>query len=147
MQEPITMYLEESISLSLVRLCKVQRQQAEERCQKIGLHTGQELVIFRLLEQDGLSQSQLATKIGVEIGTIAKTVQRMEKEGVLIRRQDAEDARISRVYLTEKGRSLGEPALHIWNDIDAYLVQGMSQAEQLLFRRLIVQAAANFSRG
>ena len=146
MQEPSTTYLEESISLSLVRLCKVQRQQAEERCQKIGLHTGQELVIFRLLEEDGLSQSQLATKIGVEIGTIAKTVQRMEKEGVLIRRQDAEDARISRVYLTEKGRSLGEPALHIWNDIDAYLVQGMSQAEQLLFRRLIVQAAANLSR-
>jgi DNA-binding MarR family transcriptional regulator len=146
MQEPITTYLKESISLSLVRLCKVQRQQAEEQCQKIGIHTGQELVIFRLLEEDGLSQSQLATKIGVEIGTIAKTVQRMEKEGVLIRHQDAEDARISRVYLTDKGRSLGEPALHIWNDIDVYLVQGMSQAEQLLFRRLIVQAAANFSR-
>ena len=146
MQEPITTYLEESISLSVVRLCKVQRQQAEVRCQKIGLHTGQELVIFRLLEEDGLSQSQLAAVLGVEIGTVAKMVQRMEKEGVLIRRQDTEDARISRVYLTEKGRSLGEPALQIWKDIDSYLVQGMSQAEQLLFRRLIVQAAASFSR-
>ncbi len=146
MQESITTYLEESISLSLVRLCKVQRQQGEVRCQKIGLHTGQELVIFRLLEEDGLSQSQLAAVLGVEIGTVAKMVQRMEKEGLLIRRQDTEDARISRVYLTEKGWSLGEPALHIWKDIDSYLVQGMSQAEQLLFRRLIVQAAANFPR-
>ena len=145
MQEPITTYLEESISLSFVRLCKVQRQRAEVRCQKIGLHTGQELVIFRLLEEDGLSQSQLATVLGVEIGTVAKMVQRMEKEGLLIRRQDAEDARISRVYLTEKGRHLGEPALHIWKDLDACLVQGMSQAEQLLFRRLLVQAAANFA--
>lgn len=146
MQEPITTYLEESISLSLVRLCKAQRQQGEVWCQEIGLHAGQDLVIFRLLKEDGLSQSQLAAVLGVEIGTVAKMVQRMEKEGLLIRRQDAEDARISRVYLTEKGRSLGEPVLHIWKDLDACLVQGMSQAEQLLFRRLLVQAAANFSR-
>jgi DNA-binding MarR family transcriptional regulator len=146
MQEPITTYLEESIGLSLVRLFKAQRQQEEVWCQKIDLHTGQELVIFRLVEEDGLSQSQLAARLGVEIGTVAKTVQRMEKKGLLIRRQDAEDARISRVYLTEKGRRLCEPALHIWKELDACLVQGMSQAEQLLFRRLVVQAATNFSR-
>ena len=127
-------------------LVPMQHQQAEVRCQKIGLHTAQELVIFRLLDEDGLSQSRLAARLGVEIGTVAKTVHRMEKEGLLIRRQDAEDARISRVYLTEKGRRLGEPALHIWKDLDVCLVQGMSQAEQLLFRRLLVQAAANFSR-
>ncbi len=146
MQEPRTTYLQESISMSLVRLCKAQRQQAEVRCQQIGLHTGQDLVIFRLVEEDGLSQSQLAVRLGVEIATVAKMVQRMEKEGLLIRRQDAEDARISRVYLTEKGRRLGEPALHIWQDFDTCLVQGMSQAEQLLFHRLLVQAAANVSR-
>lgn len=145
MQEPITTYLEESLSLSVVRLCKAQRQHLEVWCQKIGLHTGQELVIFRLLEEDGLAQSQLAARLGVEIGTVAKMVQRMEKEELLIRRQDAEDARISRVYLTEKGRRLGEPTLQIWKDLDARLVQGMSQAEQLLFRRLLVQAATNFS--
>ncbi len=146
MQESVTTYLEESISLSLVQLFKAQRQQEEVWCQKIGLHTGQELVIFRLLQEDGLSQSQLAAVLGVEIGTVAKTVQRMEKKGLLIRRQDTEDARISRVYLTEKGRSLGEPALEIWKDLDACLVQGMNQAEKLLFRRLLVQAAANFAR-
>lgn len=147
MQKPTTTYLEESVSLSLVRLCKVFRQQGEVWCQEIGLHTGQELVVFRLVEEDGLSQSQLAAVLGVEIGTVAKTVQRMEKEGLLIRRQDAEDARISRVYLTEEGRRLYEPALHIWKDLDACLVQGMSYAEQLFFRRLLIQAAANFSRG
>jgi DNA-binding MarR family transcriptional regulator len=145
MQEPIATYLEESISLSLVRLCKAQRQQSEIQCQQIGLHAGQDLVILRLTEQDGLSQSALATVLGVEIATVAKMVQRMEKEGWLIRRQDDEDARISRVYLTEKGRALGEPVLHIWQDIDARFVQGMSKAEQLLFRRLLVQAATNFS--
>ena len=109
--------------MSLVRLCKAQPQQEEVWCQKIDLHTGQDLVIFRLLEEDGLSQSQLAAVLGVEIGTVAKMVQRMKKKGLLIRRQDA---RISRVYLTEKGRGLCEPALHIWKDLDACLVQGMS---------------------
>ncbi|WP_201378003.1 MarR family winged helix-turn-helix transcriptional regulator [Ktedonobacter sp. SOSP1-52] len=146
MKEPIATYLQGSISMSLVRLAKAHRQQSGVRCQRIGLHTGQEHVIFRLLEDDGLSQSQLAARLKVEIGTVAKMVQRMEKEGLLIRREDAEDARISRVYLTEKGRALGEPAAQILQDLDACMVQGMSQAEQLLFQRLLDQAAANVAR-
>jgi len=146
MQESITAYLEECISFSLVRVCKAQRRQGEAWDQKIGLHAGQDLVLFRLLEEDGLSQSQLAALLGVEIATIAKMVHRMERCGLLILRQDIEDARVSRVYLTEKGRSLSVPALQVWTDLDACLLQGMNQAEQLLFRRLLIQAAANFSR-
>ena len=94
MQEPITTYLQESMSLSLVRLCKAFRQQGEVWCQNIGLHTGQELVIFRLVEEDGLSQSQLAAVLGVEIGTVAKTVQRMEKEGLLSRSRRLRPSRL-----------------------------------------------------
>jgi hypothetical protein len=49
-------------------------------------------------------------------------------------------------YLIEKGRRLGESAVHIWMELDVCLVQEISQTEQLLFRRLLVLAAANFSR-
>ena len=38
-----------------------------------------------------------------------KMIQRMERSGFVERRSDPEDERLSRVYLTERGRALQKP--------------------------------------
>src|SRR5215472_14567854 len=101
--------IEESITHQFIRVSKAHRQITAQALQTLGLHVGQEQTLFQLWEADGLTQSQLAEAASVDVSTISKMMERMESAGLVQRRPDAEDARISRVYLTERGRALREP--------------------------------------
>jgi DNA-binding MarR family transcriptional regulator len=74
-----------------------------------------------------------------------KMLQRMERAGLIERRPDPEDARVSRVYLTERGRALEQPVLDVWKQLEARTVAGLSLTEQTLLHRLLLQVAANLS--
>jgi len=133
------------LGFQVIRLCKAHRQRMEEALNQLGLHVGQELLLLHLWKEDGVPQSQLAEAMGVDISTITKTVQRMERTGLLKRSQDAEDARISRVYLTEQGRALHEPVMEVWKASEVQLVQGLTETEQVLLRRLLLHLTTNLS--
>ena len=135
--------IEGDVSYQLIQVCKAHRQHAEVALAKLGLHVGQEQILFRLWEKDGMSQSQLAASGCCDLSTTTKAVQRMEREGLVERRHDPEDARVSCVYLTERGRALCEPVLHVWKELEERFLQGMNATEQMLLRRLLQQAAAN----
>ena len=136
---------EEDVNYQLIQLMKEHRQRAEEALSQLGLHVSQELVLFVLWREEGLSQSELAARLRVELPTLTKAVQRMERAGLLIRQADEKDTRVSRVYLTEKGRALYAPALTIWHDVEARMLHGMTEIEQAFLRRLLQQMVSNLS--
>lgn len=68
-----------------------------------------QLLYLRIIARDeGLTHSQLAQRMGVERASVSTAVQRMEKAGLLERRSDPKDQRLSRIYLTERGRRMNE---------------------------------------
>ena len=136
---------EESLNYQFIQLAKEHRQRGEEALSQLGLHASQELFLFVLWQEEGLSQSELAARLRVELPTVTKAVQRMERAGLLIRQDDEKDTRVSRVYLTEKGRAVYAPALKLWHDLEARMLQGMTEIEQALLRRLLQQMVSNLS--
>jgi MarR family transcriptional regulator, organic hydroperoxide resistance regulator len=136
---------EESLNYQFIQLAKEHRQRGEEALSQLGLHASQELFLFVLWQEEGLSQSELAARLRVELPTVTKAVQRMERAGLLIRQDDEKDTRVSRVYMTEKGRALYAPALKLWQDLEARMLQGMTEIEQALLRRLLQQMVSNLS--
>ena len=136
---------EEDLNYQFIQLLKKHRQRAEEDLSKLGLHVSQELVLFVLYQEDGLSQTELAARLSVELPTLTKTVQRMERVGLLVRQVDGKDTRISRVYLTAEGRALYAPALKVWQDLEVCTLHGMTEIEKALLRRLLQQAISNLS--
>jgi len=56
-------------------------------------------------DQDGRSQDSLAQSKGFNKMMIAKSILRLEEEGIVYRKIDPEDKRIKRLYLTEIGRN------------------------------------------
>src|SRR5262249_46933362 len=133
------------LAFQVIRLCKAERHQMEEALNQLGLHVGQELLLLQLWQEDGASQSHLAEAMEVDISTITKAVQRMERTGLLKRSPDTVDARISRVYLTERGRALREPVMQVWNTLEGQLVEALTETEQVLLRRLLLHLIANLS--
>jgi len=133
------------LGLQLIQAYKSHHQQAEEAFNKLGIYVGQEMILLQLGNEEGVPQSQLATCSGVEAPTMTKMLQRMERAGMIERRPDPADARVSLVYLTEQGRALVQPILTIWRDLEAQTLQGLTETEQALLRRLLLQVSANLS--
>ncbi len=60
-------------------------------------------VLLTVSQNEGLSQTQLVEKTGIDRSTLADIVRRMLKKGLLTRRRTKEDARAYAVRLTEDG--------------------------------------------
>ena len=60
-------------------------------------------VLLTVSQNEGLSQTQLVERTGVDRSTLADIVRRMLKKGLLQRRRTKEDARAYAVRLTEEG--------------------------------------------
>ncbi|HEY7023022.1 MAG TPA: MarR family transcriptional regulator [Ktedonobacterales bacterium] len=101
--------------------------------------------MYRLATEEGVSQTQLAGALCLDASTVTKMLLRLERDGVIERRSDAEDARILRVYLTSHGKTLVQPVLDVWRVMEERITRGMSEAEILLLRRLLLQIQSNLS--
>jgi DNA-binding MarR family transcriptional regulator len=137
--------LHDCVSFALVKAVKVHRNLAEAALNQLGLYVGQELVVLQLAEAPGLSQSELAARMCVEAPTMSKTLRRMKDAGIVEQQADTDDARVSRVYLTEKGRALEQPILDIWYGLDRTMIAGLTDVEKAVLRRLLMQIHANLT--
>ena len=111
--------------------------------QKIGLSRGQPPIISMLSEEDGLTQKEISEKLHLTPATITDTLQRMEKLEFLERKPDSKDLRVTRVYLTEKGKALQSEIIAIRNTIENDFFQGFTLEEKLLLRRFFLQIRDN----
>ena len=73
-----------------------------------GLTYPQYLVLLVLWEKDGQPVNDIAKRLFLETNTVTPLLQRMEKEGILVRSRGKQDARQMIVTLTQKGRELRE---------------------------------------
>ena len=73
----------------------------------------QYLVLMVLWETDTQPVNDIAHRLMLETNTVTPLLQRMEKQGILVRKRGSEDKRQQIVSLTEKGRDLEELAYAI----------------------------------
>jgi len=144
-KERFVRQIQDYIGFQVLQVHKAHRQRAEAALNKLGMHTGQEMILLQLWIEEGIPQSQLAASMEVEPPTATKMLQRMERAGLIERRPDPEDARVSRVYLTAHGRALEQPVLNVWKQLEAQMVAGLSLTEQTLLHRLLMQVLTNLS--
>jgi DNA-binding MarR family transcriptional regulator len=133
----------ENVSSQIVQVARAHRSRAAELLGKLGLHPGQEMILFQLQQQDGQTLSQLAERLGVQPPTVTKMVTRMEASGHLERRSSPRDNRITQVFLTRQARNALSEVDRVWAQLESETIAGLSLEERLLLRRLLMQVADN----
>jgi MarR family transcriptional regulator for hemolysin len=88
-----------------------QRAFDQELRANVGLTISQWRIIFTLIRQSGLTQREIADRVGVEAPTLIPIIDKMEKEGLVERKTYQEDRRINRIYLTSKTEDLCDPMI------------------------------------
>ena len=71
-----------------------------------GLTYPQYLVLLVLWEKDAQPVNDIAKRLYLETNTVTPLLQRMEKEGIIVRTRGRQDARQTIVSLTRKGKDL-----------------------------------------
>lgn len=127
----------------LARTCRLLRTRVHTRLEEVGLYRGQQFVLSVLWENEGLTHSELAEKILVRPATTTNLLKRMEKAGLVERRPDPDDQRVSRVYLTDAARSMHDTVETTWQQIDEQIFAGFSSEERALFEQFLLRIQGN----
>lgn len=125
-------------------MARVFEQALNKRINPIGLTTGTFPALLELWETDGLTQKQLVERLNIEQATMASTLNRMQRDGLVVREKHPTDGRAQLVWLTEKAQQLREPAIEAANAVNAKALQGLNKEEKELFLALMLRVIANF---
>jgi DNA-binding MarR family transcriptional regulator len=102
------------------------------RAVALGFSPGQFPVLLELWNEDGLTQRQLLDRVDVEQATLANTLARMERDGLIDRKPHPRDRRAQIIELTEKGRELEVQAIAASKDTDDTMLAGLLKFERQL---------------
>lgn len=114
----------------------------KSRLQPLGLSPAQYQALSVLDADSEQTQRSLAAALGVEQATMANTLSRMERDGLIARKPHPDDGRAQLVVLTHKARDLIEPARQAAKAADQTLLDGLPVAEQALFLSMLRRVIA-----
>jgi DNA-binding MarR family transcriptional regulator len=90
-----------------------------------------------------LTQRELLDRLDIEQATLANTLARMERDGLIVRRPHASDRRAMRNFLTDKAKTIEEPAIEAAREADQQLFKGFRRFEKELMLEYIRWAIDN----
>lgn len=108
-----------------------------EAVRPFGLTTGTFPALLELWQQDGLTQKQLVERLDIEQATMANTLARMERDGLITRRRAKADRRMQHIFLTEHARRLQAPAIEAATGVNAALLADLEPDERQQFVTLM----------
>ena len=98
--------LKRQLVAQLVESSRLLRNYIDHRAKSRGSTRAQWIVLFRLRQQEGLSQIDLADVLELQPISLVRLLDRLVEHGLLERRHDPRDRRANRLFLTASGRQL-----------------------------------------
>ena len=97
----------------------------------LGLTYTQYITFLVLWEKDGISVSEIGSRLMLDNGTLSPMLKKMEQEGYIERNRSREDDRVVIITLTEQGRDLQERAKDIPEKVAGCIDLPVEKAKQL----------------
>ena len=118
----------------------------QKRIQPLGLAPAQFMVLLELWNLNGQTQSDLTRRLDVEQATMANTLRRMERDGLIERHPSKQDKRARLVCLTDKARNLKGPAIEAAETQNRAALARLSDAEKAALVNMMQRVIATMQR-
>ncbi|MBO7746258.1 MarR family transcriptional regulator [Paenibacillus sp. MWE-103] len=122
--------MEDEIRELLYKVAGQLRRTYDELLREVDLHVGQDQLLCQLWREEGVTQAQLCERLNVEPPTVTNMLIKLEKKGIVSRKRDEADGRVSRVYVTPEGRALLKPVESIWHSVTEKLLADFPSEER-----------------
>ena len=100
-----------------------------KRIAPLGIVPGQFPALLALWEKDGLTQKELLAVLDIEQATLANTLTRMERDGLITRKEHPADARARTIHLTQQGLLIRDQAHQTAMQINKEILADFSDDE------------------
>ena len=125
---------------------RLHRQFMVRRLGESDVHPGQAACLNVLAHRDGIAQRDLAEAMHIAPPTLSRMLQSMERNGLVERRDDASDQRLTRVHMTAAGRDLAREMRAALADHIPVAVADLSREERVELARLLDKLSASIAR-
>ena len=86
-------------------------------------------ILYVLFQEDGVPIKTVSEKSGLAITSLTTMLERMEKGGLILRKQDPADKRKTRLFLTDKARDLEKDYIAVSEVMGDIYYQGFTEEE------------------
>ena len=97
----------------------------------LGLTYTQYITFMVLWEKDGLSVSEICSRLQLDSGTVTPLLKKMEAEGWVERRRSKNDERRVDIYLTDAGRAMKKKVADVPLKVGSCFQMEPAQAQEL----------------
>lgn len=133
---------EKSAGFLINHIARLFAKELQHRIQPLGIVTGQFPILLELWEGDGLTQRELLEKLDIEQATLANTLTRMQRDGLIKRTKHPTDARAQLIWLTDKASKIKDEAYQSAAQINMEALSVLSKKDQAQFMDLMHRVIA-----
>src|ERR1700751_3594660 len=117
--------LNREFAFTINDVARMLRTYADYRGAKLGVTRAQWAVLVRLDRFEGLKQSELAEMLDLQPITLTRLLDRLSEHRLIERRDDPNDRRANRLFLTPSARPLLEQLGELGEDLMATVLTGI----------------------
>lgn len=139
----IKMCGEDSIQSKFMKLTHLYYRNSFSIFKEMEIHPKQVPIMIILDQEEGVSQKEISQKLNISAPTVAVSMKRLEKSGLIERRPDEKDQRKTRIYLTNQGKEIIEKSRACVSENEKLLFRGFSESEICLMKRFFDQMIGN----
>jgi DNA-binding MarR family transcriptional regulator len=132
---------EDNLGYLVNRVARLMAQMFSRRLQRHGVALAQWAILLFLYAEDGQNQRELSRVVAIEPPTVARTIDRMVRDGLVRREPHPRDGRATRILLTPRALALREQLVAesmAGNELAARVLSGEElEILKALLRRMI----------
>ena len=117
-----------------------------QKVKSAGLTPRQFIVLSTVARHEGLNQTDLVTRTGIDRSTLADIIRRMLHKGLLFRNRKLHDARAYAVYMTDKGQEILQEAAPAAEDADQRILNALPADQREAFLDTLHLLVENMNR-
>lgn len=117
----------------------------ENRTSDHGVTASQWHFLRVLWMEDGISQRELSERVRMREPTTVVALKRLEKSGLVLRKQSPDDGRKINVYLSPKAKRLKTKLMPLVEEVNELATEGLNAEEKAELRRLLQKVNANLA--
>lgn len=128
----------ECIVFLLAKANQKAQRNLKKRLKKFGLTTVQGLILGELYDEDGMTASELGSRLVLDNATVSGVLDRLLERGWITKEADINDKRVQKIYLSSRNEeALIAELFQARTSANQDILQNLNLEEQILLKRFL----------